>query len=228
MKRLFIEDAADIAKFMYTKVCGSCEEVTFIGLYEDAIDVLKALLMIEEAAPYQISIEPEEWDWYDKEFMVTLDDNLDVWCEKAYRVESGHYVKCLVDCVLIADDCNEEVLEDAETDEIYEVSYNLNEKMSDEDDECDGDCAHCNLAEEDVDSDEDFEECDNDDNEELLDDYKCESSTISRTKDGKIAGFTKTWSDTGSNGTRYYSSFSHYGNNEEAVKKCAREFGIDV
>ena len=216
MQRLFIKDISEIAEFMYEKVCGSCEEATFIGFYDDAVDVLKELTNMEETYIYQVSIEPEDWDGYDKEYIVTLGEDFSIWCEKAYRQEIGQYVSGLLDCVVIADDCNKASLRDIDTDHIYVASYDLNARMPDEDiDECDGNCECCELVEE---SDE----------EEFLEDSRSEYTNVSRTKDGRIAGFTKSWSNTDANGVQHYSSYSHYGNNEEAVKRLAKEFGINV
>jgi len=45
VKRLYIDDYTDIVELMYEKVCGSCEEATFIGLYEDAVEILKQLVI---------------------------------------------------------------------------------------------------------------------------------------------------------------------------------------
>lgn len=60
-----------------------------------------------------------------------------------------------------------------------------------------------------------------------LDTNNSESTYIARTEDGKIAGFTKTWS-TYENGTSCYSSYSHYNDDEDMVKNIARGFGINI
>ena len=220
MKRLFINDISEIAEFMYGKVCGACEEASFIGLYDDAVDLLKELAHMEESYIYQVEIEPEDWDGYDKEYLITLDADFNIWCEKAFRQETGKYISGMYDCVIIADDCSRDSLCEVDDDCIYVASYNLNNKMSDEDIEgCDGNCECCKCHEIE-------EKCDSDD--ELMTDSSSEYYNISRTKDGRVAGFTKSWSNTDTNGINYYSSYSHYGNNEEAVKRLAREFGIKI
>ena len=195
MKRLFINDFSEIAELMHEKVCEGCEEATFIGFYDDAVDVLKELAQMDEPYIYQVAIEPEDWDGYDKEYLVTLGDDFSIWCEKAFRQQTNNYIKGLCGCVIIADDCHKECLEDVDTDCIYVASYDL--------------------------SNEEYDQ-------ELITDSNSEYHTVSRTKDGKIAGFTKSWSNTDENGINYYSSFSHYGNNEDAVKRLAKEFGINI
>ena len=60
-----------------------------------------------------------------------------------------------------------------------------------------------------------------------LDTNESESTYISRMKDGQIAGFSKSWS-TSDNGISCYSSYSHYGSDEDMVKSVARDFGINI
>ena len=45
--------------------------------------------------------------------------------------------------------------------------------------------------------------------------------------DGRIAGFSTSWTNE-KDGETSYSSFSYYGDNEATVKRLAREFGINV
>lgn len=201
MKKIIIENILDIADFMYDKVAEKRGDVTFIELYNDASEVIKSLLMsYGDVRPYHITLEPEDWDGYDKEYLVTLDNEMNIWCEKAYSMENKTYLYMESACVLVADDCNSAILKDIEYDEIYEVSYDLDEDLEDN----------------------------SEDDEELLIKNENEGATISRTKDGRVAGFSKTWSNTDEDGVSYYSSFSHYSDNEELVKKLAKEFGIRI
>lgn len=223
MQRLFIKDISEIAEFMYEKICGSCEEATFIGLYDDAVDVIKELANMEETYIYQVEIEPEDWDGYDKEYIVTLGSDFSIWCEKAFRCETGNYISGMYDCVIIADDCSKDTLCEVDDDFIYVASYDLNGKMPEDIDEdvseCDGSCECCKCHKTSEESDA---------NDEFMIDSSGEYYNVSRTRDGRIAGFTKSWNNTATDGTAYYSSYSHYGNNEEAVKRLAREFGIKI
>lgn len=214
MIKFFIEEMYDVAEVMYNKIVQGLQDVTFVGTYEDAVEVVGSLLAFDGVQLYQVQIEPEDWDGYDKEYLVTLDEDLNIWCEKAYRKDSGSYVYMWSSCILVADDCNSFVLKELDADEFYEVSYDLD---GNDDIDCDGNCECCRFGEKDED-------------EELLSesDSKNEYTNISRTKNGKVAGFTKSWSTVDNNGTTHYSSFSHYGDNEEVVKKIAREFGINI
>ena len=190
MERIFIDELTDIADIMYENICEGCEDIAFLGLYEDAAIVVKELLAnYDDTSAYVLSIDPD----YDKEYIITLDSDMNVYCEKAYLKEYNKYVHFISECILVADDCGSEALKNAKAKNIYVVSYEL-----------------------------DNEECD------MIASSKHESEHISRTKDGKVAGFTKSWSNTDANGIHYYSSYSHYGNNEDAVKRLAKEFGINI
>jgi hypothetical protein len=189
MKRIFIDELTDIADIMYENINDGCELVTFIGLHEDAQNVVKNLLNYDDSTISLVTIELN----YDKEYFVTLDKDMHIYCEKAYQVEYDKYLYIGSDCVLIADDCNSAILKNIESKNVYEVSFDSEE---------DGFDTEMN--------------------------YKSESSHVSRTKDGKIAGFTKSWSNTDKNGVSCYSSYSHYSSDEELVKTIARNFGIDI
>lgn len=212
MDRIVIENITNVAEIMYEDImCYQPDNeyeiynVNFIGYYDDAIKVIKALAKYDDTYIHQVAIEPVEWDGYDKEYLVTLDTDLGIWCEKCQR-ENGEYLELDDGLVLIADDCNSAILKCIYSDDVYEVSYNFAEDA----DECETNCKEID---------------ENDD--ESLDNYINESIHMSFTKEGKLAGFSKSWCNQ-VNGINCYSSYSHYGDNEEAVKKHARELGIDI
>ena len=215
MRKILVNDLTNIAEFMYDVAVDGCSDVSFVCLYADAVWVLKYLLGFDDITALSVEIVPEELCGYGKEYVITLDEDLNLLCEYAYGEKN--YIPFWSDCVLVADDCNKEVLESVECDEVYLVAYKANTHKDDMPD-CDGNCECCEFADENKSDDED----------ELVSESKSESSQISRTKDGRIAGFTKSWSDTDKDGITYYSSFSHYSDNEESVKKIARDFGINV
>ena len=115
MKRFLIDDLAEVACGMYGSIVDDGhEEVMFVGFYDDAVEVIKNLLMFDEIMPYHIHIEPEDWDGYEKEYYVTLDNEMNVWCEKAYQEEHSRYLYGETGCLFIADDCNSVLLKDIE------------------------------------------------------------------------------------------------------------------
>ena len=209
MKRFLIDSLADVASAMYENIVSiGHHDVMFVGKYEDAIVVIKELLMYDEVLPHHIKITPEFWDGYDKEYYVTLDEDMDIWCEKAYDYENARYVYDETECLFIADDCNSAILSKVFCPEntTYEVSYILDE----EEIECDCNCECCQCM-----------------NDELSFESNGKYHNISKTKDGKVAGFSTTWTNE-KDGETSCSSFSYYGDNEETVKRLAKEFGIEI
>jgi hypothetical protein len=129
MERFLINNVSEISDVMYEKIEDGYEDVEFIGFYEDAIVVIKGLLSYDDTEVYQVEIEPEEYDGYDKEYIVSIDSERGIWCEKAYQYEHNRYLECYSNCTFIADDCNSAILNKIESDEIYEVSYEVEEEM---------------------------------------------------------------------------------------------------
>ena len=111
MKRLLIDDLVEVACGMYDGIVDDChEEVMFVGFYDDAVEVVKNLLMFDEVMPYDISIHPEDFDGYEKEYYVTLDNEMNLWCERAYQEEHSRYLYGETGYLFIADDCNSSLL----------------------------------------------------------------------------------------------------------------------
>ena len=217
MNNLYIEDFKEIACEMYAGISVGCEDISFVGKYEDCVCLIKDLLCLEDVCLHQVEIEPEDWDGYDKEYLVTLDNELNIWCEKAYRENVGYFL-IESECILIADDCNVEIYDHLESDDIWKVSYSFMKKDCPEE-ECCGEC-YC------------FDGCASEDKEvesetTEITESSSEYHNVSRNKDGKVTGFTKSWT-TEKNGITGYSSFSYMGNDESAVRKLAKDFGIKI
>ena len=73
--------------------------------------------------------------------------------------------------------------------------------------------------------DEEDDYCDDEDNS--LDTNESESTYVSRDKNGRVLGFSKSWS-TMENGVHRYSSYSHYSDNFDDMKKLAKDFGVKL
>lgn len=205
MKRILIEDLGEVACHMYDSIVDDrLNDVTFVGHYEDAICLVKELLMFDDITPYNIELKPFESDWYDKEYYITLDKELDIWCCKAYNSEHDCYLYAETGRLFIADNCNSAILNEigCDEDDIYEVGYNLD----DEESECEGNCACCNCND------------DNDDNHKII-------TRVAVDDNGLIKGFEKTWESKEGNMT-YYSTYTHYSNNTELLKQLMENFDI--
>lgn len=201
MKRFLIEDLVEVAIAMYYSITDDkLNEVMFVGCYEDAVSVIKNLLIFDEVTPYHISIKSEDWDGYDKEYYITLDDKLNIWCEQAYSFEINNYFYDGTERLFIADDCDSAILKKVECDKdnVYEVSYDL-------DDECDGNCERCHCSEE-------------KDSHEVV-------TRVATDENGKLRGFEKSW-ETLEDGLHYHSTYSFYSSNEDMLKNMLENFNI--
>jgi hypothetical protein len=206
MRRFLIEDIGEIACAMYdTIVDDGLSDVTFVGYCDDVIAIVKELLMFDEILPYDMEIEPEEIGGYDKEYYVTLDNDLNIWCCKAYDVEHNRYLYDESRRVFIADDCSSAILKEigCDDDNMYEVSYDTFG-----DDECDGNCACCQCGEKDT----------SDDNHEVI-------TRVAVDENGKLRGFEKFW-NTEEDGLHYHSTYSFFSNNEDMLKNMLDNFNI--
>lgn len=94
-----VEDALEI----------DCEfGVSFITKYDNAIVVLKELLRYGETMPFFIDISDPSWDGYDKEFVISINNDDEVFCEKFCR--DGKYLSPDDGVVFILPDCSDECL----------------------------------------------------------------------------------------------------------------------
>ena len=202
MKKFLVNYLSDIAYAMYDSIADDkLEDVMFVGHYEDIIMVLKELLIFDEIVPYHIKMTSEDLNGYDKEYCIILDSDMNIWCEPAYNIETKGYLLLFADRFFIADDCNSAILKniECEKDDIYEVSYDLDEEC-----ECDGNCECC--------------QCSKDDNHEVI-------TRVAVDEDGTIRGFEKSWS-THEDGIYYHSTYTHYSNNQDMLKQMIENFNI--
>ena len=207
MKKFVINEYSSIAEAMFDEIVNKeKEEIAFVGFYEDAIEVIKELLMYEETMPCSIELHPEYIEGYDKEYYVFLNDELEVWCQPAWYEKGKFYLMTDVDITFIMGDCNSAILKTIRTDESVEVSFEL----SDED--CEGCCGECC--------------CGSTCHEESSEISDSEITTrILVDEDGKLRGFSKTW-ESEEDGMRLHTYYEHYSNSEELLKRLIKEFNI--
>ena len=197
MERIIIKDMSDIATLMYDAVKNS-QSACFVGFKDDACELIKNLLLIyDDTFVDFMDIEPEDLGGYKKEYVVILDCDMGVWCERAYDETEKCYNWFFEDIAYIADDCNSAVLNSVSATNSYEVGYDL------DDDECDGNCECC---------------CAHDNNHE-------EVTRVATDENGNIRGFEKSWS-THEDGLHYNSYYSYYSNNQDMLKHMLDNFNI--
>ena len=214
MKRFIIEDLFEIAEAMYNEIeNNNKEEAMFVGKYDEAVSVVKELIMLDYVIPYSVDIHPEELDGYDKEYYVTLDENLELWCEPAFPNDA--YLYSATNILFVMNDCNSSILNKIDYDESVEVTFGYEEDyLYPECGECCGECG-CH-------------ECNSEDNEELeTPEENTITTRVAVDKDGNIRGFEKTWR-THEGGMKYFSSYSHYSNNQDMIKLLMENFDVKM
>ena len=217
MYKYYVENYFDVAKTMYDVVIkNKKEEITFVGFYEDAIEVIKELLMYEETTIHSLDIHSEEWDGYDKEYYVTLDNNFEVWAEPAFSKDHNRYLYGSADILFMTSNSNSSILNAIEYDIAVEVVFDMGNEC---DSKCSTDC---------------YDEC------------ECLNKTLSKTnksdninasnensvmtrvikdKDGRVRGFEKEW-ETTENGVHYYSRYEHFSNDQKLLSQLMDNFNI--
>lgn len=84
MDTLYFLDYMELACYMVDNADDG-KAVTAVLFYDDAKELLKELACYEETEIGSIDLHEPEWNGYDKEFYITLDDNLTIWVEEAYH-----------------------------------------------------------------------------------------------------------------------------------------------
>ena len=197
MERIIIEDIYNVAEMMYDAALDS-EQVTFVGLYIDVIELVKELLAAEEICIDYIDVEPEIISGYNREYYVYLDPDMKLGVEKAYDFEHNIYYLHETNVLLIADDCNSKILDRIDYGHAIEVGYDLDKP------ECDGDCENCHLAES--------------DRHEVI-------TRVATDDNGKLRGFEKSW-ETKEDGMTYHSTYQFYSSDEKMLKDMMDNFKI--
>jgi hypothetical protein len=210
MKKFYIEDLYDVAEKMYDEIVeNEKEEVMFVGYYDDAIEVIKCLMIFDDVMPHSLEIRDVEWEGYDKEYYVSLDENLELWVEPAIG-KKGEYLMTVVDTMFMTGDCSSKILHKVDAYEVFEVVFFGEEDFEDDCSDCCRECichGGCN------------EESDEFDNNSV-------KTRVALDEDGNVRGFEKTWI-TEEDGMRYYSKYEHYSNNGELIRKLMDNFDIN-
>lgn len=115
---------------------------SFITKYDNAALILKELIGHEKFMPYFIELSDPSWDWYDKEFLITINNDGEVYCEKFSR--NDKYLNSEDDIYFVLPDCDDECVEFVHKSEnvsvIVDVTFEDDEDEIDDEpvDECDG------------------------------------------------------------------------------------------
>ena len=151
--QLSFEAHEDLAVCMCEMARDANTIVYAVVFYDDAKRLLQMLGSIEEVDFGNIELNNPQWNGYNKEYYVSVDENFEVnvepaWHEKNEYHDAGYY-RADNSIALIHSDANSKILEALKDCDCAEFEI-------DADAECDGCCEECMLSDED---DEDSE-CD--------------------------------------------------------------------
>lgn len=99
--------------------------VDVVCFYEEARTLIRELILTGACTIGDIDVHSPDFDWYDKEFYVTvtkvIDGEWSIWCEPALREGKDKYVYCDSDIVYVLDNCHSKVLESMRSDVVVEA-----------------------------------------------------------------------------------------------------------
>lgn len=141
IKTLHFEDNEDFAcdvSDVYERVKSDDEynSVDVIAKYEDAKNIIAELVENGHDLAHISDFARPDHDNYNDEYLIALDHE-GIWCEPAKR-ENGYLYATGVVCYVM-DNCNSKIISSIQSKVVYEVSIG--------DDNCDGDCDHCDCKE---------------------------------------------------------------------------------
>ena len=141
IKTLHFEDYEDFAcdvSDVYERVKSDDEynSVDVIAKYEDAKNIIAELVENGHDLAHISDFARPDHDNYNDEYLIALDHE-GIWCEPAKR-ENGYLYATGVVCYVM-DNCNSKIISSIQAKVVYEVNIG--------DDNCDGDCDHCDCKE---------------------------------------------------------------------------------
>jgi len=145
MKRVYFGTMKELAEFMFTEAVGGHSAITAL-FYDEAKELMRELLKYDEVDAYGIEIHPEEWEGYNKEYYITLSDDLTLFVEQAYQKDKDRYLSFEHDCLILGSGVNSKIAlkNEAEHAPVYEAVFEGDEDFDCSDCElCACDCEHC-------------------------------------------------------------------------------------
>lgn len=129
MKRKNFSDCQKLAQYMMEQAQDGNFTVAVL-FYKEANELLRELLYYEDVETDLINIQPYEYSDYDKEYYVTLSDDMFICVEPGYLYDQ--YLELDADIVLIDNEANTKIISDLEDEKCIEIYIGENkEKKSD-------------------------------------------------------------------------------------------------
>ena len=175
MNRYYFENCQELAAYMADKAQDGFYTVAAL-FYKEANELLRELLLYEDIEAEAIILEPSEYSGYEKEYYISLADDMILSVEPAYV--DGHYLNACADLLLVDAEANYKIVADEDDRKCREIYIGENYP-------CNYDCADCEYYETDSECDEcdDCNECE--DEVDYIMDRFFDSATISKNEDGE-------------------------------------------
>lgn len=197
-REFIIDDIEELVADGIEKINGGLESVAFIAKYDEAISIIKELLLYDEANICDIRILSEEFSNYNKEYLIELDEQFGIYCdEMVINEQNNEYTGFFANAVYIMSDCNSKCVLGLDAETVKVVIY----------------------------ADEADTECDTAANTTK---YSAENTTISHNQDGTPDGFTKSQSGLTDSGIQYFSSYSCFTDDIELLREVAKKLGVEL
>lgn len=206
MQRIVFKDTYDCADYVHDDyVLNDHHDILVVAKYDEIKTILCGLIHhgheIEFAQLYD-----KEWNNYDYDmeyYLYLSEEGIDVSPAFGFKTDGfkkDTYLETFADKTYIHEDCNSAIIKYIKCDDIKEFAFTG-------DDECD---------------------CGDEDNGGLIHDYKSESVDISRSDDGEVCGFTKSWTESNDNGFTYHSSFSFFSDDIGEIRRMADIYDVVI
>jgi len=164
MRRNFFEDYEELSDYMIDKAQDGLYTVAVL-FYDDALGLLRELMRYDDVEVEALDIKPEEYDGYDKEYYVSLADDMVASVEPAYV--GGRYLNAEADLTLIDGGANSAIIKNLPENKCHEIYVGITEdEMEDYDFKLD---------------------CDDDEKDDTLDDI-FESAELLKDKNDNVIG----------------------------------------
>lgn len=118
MKKKVFKDYKDLSEYMYTKASDGIN-ITATLFFEDAISLIKELLLNDDIDIGGINIAQEEYTGYSKEYYITLSDDLILDVTPAHNEKL--YLNAEPDMMLIHGDASSSIIKDIDDDICREI-----------------------------------------------------------------------------------------------------------
>lgn len=122
MKKVYFEDLAQIASVMIDKA-RSGKSISAVLFYDEATELTQQLLRDDDVAIHLLNLSPVDWGGYNKEYYVTLNDDLTLFVEPAF---CETYYVTMSDIMLFDGDASSMIYHcnSDDTTEFIEICYN--------------------------------------------------------------------------------------------------------